>query len=415
MQRGVWIFFTWMLWASGLTAQLQTIYIPPPDYIGTAECTVNDYPYKYAIAAMDEPVFVSFDDLYGDEKNYYYRIRRFDENWHESQLLPQEYIDGFDSAMIEDEENSTATLQPYTHYSFRIPNENTRITKSGNYLIEILDENEEPVFNFPVMIYERSVTVGVQVKIPTLPDKIHSHQLVHFRVNIQHFPIVDPYSELKVFVLKNENPYDVRIFEKPVFNNGSSLDYYYPEKALFPGGAEFYSFETRNLRGYNRGLDSMRLHDFYEAYVTPYWPPAHYNDYKDIDGSYVVDSKHTDDAVLEADYVLVHFRLPADAVPEGKEVYVTGRFNQWRLEKKNRLRYNEKAGLYEVVIPLKQGYYDYYYVGKNSNGGIDWTAVIPSFFETENRYTVLVYYRPAGARYSRLIGMGQAISKPMSR
>ncbi len=414
MKRFLW-FWVWTWSINHLAAQLDEIYVPPPDYIGTAQCSVNDYPYKYAIAAMDEPLFISFDDLYGDEKTYYYRIRRFDENWHESQLLSQEYIDGFDSAMIDEEENSTATFQSYTHYSFQIPNENTKITKSGNYLIEILDENEEPVFNFPVMIYERAVPVVVQVKMATLPDKIHTHQWVRFKVNIQNFLVSDPFSDFKIAVLKNENLFDAVWFRKPVFNNGSSLDYYYPEKALFPGGSEFYSFETRNLRGYNRGLDSMRLHDFYEAYVTPYYPPVTYNDYKDIDGSFVVDSKQTDDPVLEADYVLVHFRLPGDAVPQGRKVYVTGRFNQWQINEKNLLRYNDETGFYEVTIPLKQGYYDYYYVGRKDDGSVDWTAIIPSFAETENRYTVLVYYRPAGARYTRLVGMGQAVSKPLSR
>jgi len=394
-------------------AQLQKVYMSPPPHIGTAVCTVNDYPYKYPIAELNEYVFISFDDLEGDQKNYYYRIRRFDQNWNPSPLFPSEYIDGYDSDYIEGEQNSQATIQSYTRYFFRLPNANTRITKSGNYLIEILDEDEEPVFNFPLIIYENRVPVSVAVQRALDPAKLRTHQYVHAILDISSFPIADPSSDLTVQILRNENPFDPVSFHAPAFYAGNKLDYHFPQQALFEGGDEFLHFETRDLRGYNAGTDSLRLRELYHAYLTPWRPVAYYRALKDIDGSFVVASLQGRDAHTESDYVRVHFRLPADVVPPDKPIYVTGRFNHWRPSGIHRLRLTEDGKFYETSLLLKQGYYDYYYVGKNGDGSIDWTAVWPSFAETENRYTVLVYYHPPGARHIRIIGMGQGVSRPL--
>ncbi len=394
-------------------AQLDEIYIPPPDFIGTAVCTVNDYPYKYPIASLDETVFISFDDLEGDQKNYAYRIRRFDENWKPSDLLPVEFVEGYEKDYIFSEENSQATIQSYTHYRFQLPNENTRISKSGHYLVDILDENDEIVFNFPLVIYEKSVTVSVQIGRSNYPDKIFTHQAIRFWVHTGNMNLTDPSSDLTVRLLRNENIFESAEFHSPTFYSGNKLDYYDPDKLLFAGADEFLHFETRDLRGYNFGLDSMRLGDTYHAYVTPFVPGRFYNEQKDINGSFIVDSFQGENPDTEADYVRVHFRLPAGIVPQGRKMYVVGRFNQWQANEKSELKYRSETGFYETEYLLKQGYYDYYFVGKNSDGTLDWTAVWPSFSQTENRWTVLVYYHPPGARYTRIIGMGQGVSKPL--
>jgi len=413
IRRYIWTVAAWIGLLTAARGQLEKIYVPPPDHIGTAVCTVNDYPYKYPIAAINEPVFISFDDLEGDQKNYYYRIRRFDENWQPSALLPSEYIDGYDTDYIPGEENSQATLQGYTHYYFRLPNENTRITKSGHYLVEILDEDEEPVFNFPLIIYEDQITVSTSVERSPLPAYLTTHQYVRPVLHTGSFPVTDPASDLTVKIYRNENIFESLDLDRPTFNTGTKLDYHYPDKAVFPGGDEFLHFEIRDIRGYNPGLDSLRLEDIYHAYVTPFSPAPYYRAMKDINGSFVIASFQGEDASTESDYVRVHFRLPASLNPDDKDIYVVGRFNNWQTDNKSRLHLSDDGRFYETSVPLKQGYYDYYFVGKNSDGTIDWTAVWPSFFQTENRYTVLVYYHPPGARYTRIIGIGQGLTRQM--
>ncbi len=406
------LFFIWFAGMQILQSQLNGLMVYPPEYIGTAMASVNDYPYKHTIARIGQPVFISFDDLEGDEKTYYYRIKRFDENWKPSSLVPSEYIDGFDSDMIQQAENSVATLYSYTHYTFQIPNPQTRIKLSGNYLIEILNEDDETVFNFPVVFYENVLPVSVKVQYPQQVDKLKTHQWVTFTVHTGNAGRIQN-AYLKPVVLKNENLLEARRFELPTFDAGNKLEYRDPERGLFWGGNEFLSFQSRDLRGYNPGVDSIRGKEDYYFYLRPAYYFSQYSDYRDIDGSFIIDTKQGSEPGVEADYVQVVFRLHPDAVKTDEPLYVTGRFNHWHPDERHRLTYNKLTGFYETTLLLKQGHYDYFYVGKNPDGSINWKCVSPGFSQTENRYTVLIYYKEPGGRYTRVLGMGQAVSKPL--
>jgi len=59
---------------------------------------------------------------------------------------------------------------------------------------------------------------------------------------------------------------------------------------------------------------------------------------------------------------------------------------------------------------LKQGFYNYKYVVVNKDGTVDENAISGNFYQTENNYKVIVYYRDLGARYDRIIGLGEANS-----
>ena len=55
---------------------------------------------------------------------------------------------------------------------------------------------------------------------------------------------------------------------------------------------------------------------------------------------------------------------------------------------------------------LKQGGYNYVYALKaKNNNELSVVRTEGSFWQSRNRYEVLVYYRPFGARYDRLVGM----------
>ncbi len=69
--------------------------------------------------------------------------------------------------------------------------------------------------------------------------------------------------------------------------------------------------------------------------------------------------------------------------------------------------------MYTWQAYLKQGVYDYEYafVAKGSRLA-DSSPVEGSFFETENRYTILVYQRQTGSRYDELIGYKESVANP---
>ena len=65
-----------------------------------------------------------------------------------------------------------------------------------------------------------------------------------------------------------------------------------------------------------------------------------------------------------------------------------------------KMDYDAARGQYHAAILLKQGYYSYEFIQKD---GL-MRRTMGSFFETENEYEVLVYYRQQGSRYDRLAG-----------
>ena len=70
------------------------------------------------------------------------------------------------------------------------------------------------------------------------------------------------------------------------------------------------------------------------------------------------------------------------------------------------MAWNEGAKQYEASVYLKQGYYNYMYLQENGN------SPDGNFFETENEYIILVYHRPQGGRYDRLVGYRVMETRP---
>jgi hypothetical protein len=75
------------------------------------------------------------------------------------------------------------------------------------------------------------------------------------------------------------------------------------------------------------------------------------------------------------------------------------------------MEFNQEKAVYEKTLYLKQGYYNYSYItldaGKPAGNRFSFDNTEGNFTNTENNYTVLVYYRPFGGRADELIGLAQ--------
>ena len=119
-------------------------------------------------------------------------------------------------------------------------------------------------------------------------------------------------------------------------------------------------------------------------------------------GAFLLRNRDNKEAEYTSEYVWVHFTLPSDRLPG--DVYVNGRWTNGRFLPQYRMAYDETKHRYETTIPLKLGYYSYQYIQVLGDGR---TTLIPTegnFYQTRNRYTFLVYYRPIGARTDYLMG-----------
>lgn len=389
-------------------AQINNVLTTPPYYIKTARISDGQFPKSSPIIKLGNTLYFSFDDLQGDEKEYAYKIVRFEENWQETDLAVSEYIDGFDSDIITDTQNATGTLQSYTHYQLKIPNESTKILLSGNYIIQVLDEDDEVIFSLPFIVYEKKINIGVQVKWANDVSKKDQWQTVDFSLYKQSFPILNETQTLTTRIFQNNDISYYKEFHQPTFYKGEEWVYHYPNDAIFEGINEFRQFETKDLRGINYGIQYSELKQLYEFYPYKDYYRDHYLFYKDIDGAYFVKSDQADNPNTESDYIHVHFRFE-DILDAGKRLYIIGQFNNFTPSDDYELKQNE-TGTYECTLTLKQGYYNYMYVTKDKDNQIDIAEVSGSYSQTENDYTVLAYYRAPGARYTRVIGIGKANS-----
>jgi hypothetical protein len=83
---------------------------------------------------------------------------------------------------------------------------------------------------------------------------------------------------------------------------------------------------------------------------------------------------------------------------------VFGELSDWQLKPAFKMQYSPEAQAYYLDAFLKQGYYNYIYVLLNRDTNeIDPEGVEGNWHETGNQYTILVYYRPFGERYDRLV------------
>ncbi|MCK8480594.1 DUF5103 domain-containing protein [Psychroserpens algicola] len=392
--------------------------VNPPDYIKTITFRSRTSSQgQLPIIRLGESFHLEFDVLTTDEPDFYYTIEHYNYDWTRSNLVKMEYMNGFDNFRIVNYENSFNAYQLYSHYDLQIPNQQTRgLTKTGNYIITIYNENEDIVFTRKFMIYQEQLGVGVAVKRSRDVRFIESKQSLDITINSGALHLNNPKQTVNTLIIQNNNLNTAIKNVKPQYTIGKELIYKYTSETAFWASNEFRFFETKDVRGANVGVQFIDLKDIYNSYLFVDGPrdnqPYTYN--PDINGNFLITAIDRDNVDIEADYTDVHFSLLFPELTDGSSIYIYGNFNNYALEPQNKLVYNGDSKRYTGVIRLKQGFYNYKYVIVDAKGAIDEGRISGNFWQTENNYKVLVYYRDLGARYDQLLGFGEASSVDIS-
>jgi hypothetical protein len=387
--------------------------VNPPNYIKTINFKGNTPETQLPVLKLDEYVILEFDALNGNEDDYYYKIDHYNYDWTPSVLMKSEFMDGFDNQRLRNYENSFNTYQIYSHYQLTIPNDQTRRLKvSGNYMLSIFNSNDEIVFSRKFMIYEDQTAVGVNIKRSRDVQFIVEKQRVEIIITSNNFQLNNPTQTVKALIVQNNNLNTAISNLKPQYTIGNQLIYKYDEETSFLGGNEYLFFENKDVRAANTGIRAIDLQELYHNYLFTNAEraskPYTYN--PDINGNYVITALDTENPNIEADYVWMHFSLVATETLENKNVHVYGNFNNYVIDESTKLIYDEPRDILKNALLLKQGFYNYKYVVVNKDGSLDEGAISGNFYETENNYKVLIYYRDLGARYDKIIGVGEGSS-----
>lgn len=395
-------------------AQVQ-MEVNPPDNIKSIlfKGTTDD---QFPVVALGDPIHLEFDDLLATEQDYYYKIVHCDYDWTPSSLLKSQYLQGMDNERITDYNNSYSTLQSYSNYKLSIPNENTRLKVSGNYVLEIYDSYNELQFSRRFVVFQDRVKVGATIKRSRDFNYLNEKQVVQFSINTNNFPLTNPSKEVKIAIIQNYQwPLAITNIS-PQFILGNELVYKYDKETSFFGGNEYFNFDTKDVRAPSSSISRVELKDLYNHYLfSDYFRDDRpYTYYPDINGDFVIRTLQGEDNSREAEYTIVHFSLPYTDKIGLNEVYVYGKFNNYALDDTNQMTYNEQTGYMEAAIKLKQGFYNYKYVMERQDGTIDRNTISGNFHFTENDYLILVYYRNFGDMYDSIIGVGSANSRDIT-
>lgn len=387
--------------------------IVPPYNIKTVSFVQNGQ-NMVPLFRLGDSFQLQFDDLYGNEANYYYLFVHCDYDWKPSQLSKNEFLKGFDEQRIQDYTNSFNTLQLYSHYKVQFPNKNTQLLVSGNYMLKILNEDKEVVFSRKFILYEELVSVPMQVKrARNVQDVNYKHNL-EFSIKSQNILFQSPLNNVKVLLLQNGQLNTGITNVKPMYTIGNDLIYKYDTETQFWAGNEFLFYENKDVRAANNNVGAIDSNGgVYNAHL--YLNSARFQNpytyYPDANGNFIIKNINAENNEVEADYTWVFFTLSSPSYYGKNDIYVNGMFNNFAITPETKMDYNKEKGIYEKALMIKQGFTNYQYVIADKSGKLDnANAVDGNFYQTESNYFALVYYRENNQRFDRVIGKGTASS-----
>ena len=352
-----------------------------------------------------DQINVSFDDLTHQYRRYAYKLEYCEADWTVSDgLFESDYCEGFaDGNTIEDVEESINTNTLYTHYKFSIPNERCKPKISGNYRLAVYDENEgDTVFTACFMIVDPLVNVSMSVTSNTDIDTNKSHQQVGMAINYPSIRITNPSQEIKTVILQNGDWHNARCNVPSQYQTIDGMKWEHNKALIFDGGNEYHKFEILSVSNPTLGIeDTWWDGSEYHARVWTDLPRPSYTYDEDANGAFYIRNSDNIENDRASEYVVVEFRLQA---PRQKgDVYINGMWTNNQYIPQYIMTYNEIDRQYEAKVKLKQGYYSYRYVVVDNDRPLPVTSE-GNFFQTENTYQALVYYRGIGQRTDLLVG-----------
>lgn len=357
-----------------------------------------------------ETLLLSFDDLDADIKKYQYTIIHCTADWKPSDLNTNDYISGFTTDYISDVSSSINTLQAYTHYRLEFPGAEVRPKISGNYILAVfVDSLSNLALTRRFMISDSKVDINANVRQATNLDDKNFKQEIVFTLQHNAYNILNPYANLKVVIQKNGRWDNVITALKPSLVRNNEIIYDFEYGNVFQGDNEFRNFDIKSLKYLSENLQNIvKKNNRYYVFLKP----AERRSYKrylfdnDINGKFTIKNEDARNSDTEAEYCFVHFSLPYPAPLVHGQLYILGALTDWSLNENAKMIYNYNTKTYERELYLKQGYYNYNFaLVENGTNVADESYIEGTHSQTENDYTLFVYYKEPNENYDRLIGV----------
>ncbi len=397
--------------------QAQQTVIFDTENIRSAQLVVDDDPLLAPVIEQNSTQMftLSFDYMSHLPQRLVYHIAHCDYKWQKGDtesLFESDYLMGLNGQVIEDYTNSLNTNQNYTHYTFSFPNSDLQLRLSGNYTIEVFTEDEyegenssSPLLRAEFCVVEPVMGINAQVTSNTDIDFNDKHQQLSYSIGYGKQRVTNVEKEIHTVVLQNMRRDNAVVDLLPSERNAAGIKFLHCRDLIFTAGNEFHKFESIDLRRPTLGVDNIRWYEpYYHITLFPNMCQRNYTYDEDQDGAYVLRNAEWDTPDITSEYTWVHFTLKSNELIPGGPIYVCGNWTNGSWDPSLKMEYDEQSKEYRAKAFLKQGYYNYQYRQLMPSGVGSTAFTDGNFYETENQYTIFVYYRPMGARYDRLVG-----------
>lgn len=358
---------------------------------------------------QETPIVISFDDLTHEYHRYSYRLEHCEADWTISdQLFDSDFCIGFSSGnTIDDFEQSTGVNQLYTHYQLQIPNRKCQLKMSGNYRLTVYDEQNDntEMFKAYFMVVEPTMHVGLNMTTNTDADINGRHQQLEMRLNYGGTKVTEPTTQIKSVVLQNGRWDNAVVNSQPQYVMGDGLQWSHDRDFIFNGGNEYRKFEMLDVTHTTMGLESISWDGkMYHAFIWTDEPRPSYVYDEDADGAFALRNSDNIENDTQSEYIMTHFRLKSPRL--SGDVYLNAAWTNDRFLPQYKMQWNDDTQQYEAELWLKQGYYSYQYLLMQPDGGVTPVPSEGNFYQTQNSYQALIYYKGNGERADRLVAYG---------
>ena len=379
-------------------------------------------PQAIPLVSLNElsPLLISFDDFKNDYQDYYYSVELRNADWTAVPMSAFDYLQGFNQNKISNFSVSSIATQRYYHYEFNFPNAQARPTQSGNYILKVFKNGNanELVFTRRFFVTEDQVSMAATVQEPFDAQVSKTHQKIQLVLDVKKIPFFQT-DQIKATIIQNYRYNDALTLAAPTFIRGNLLEYNSEDQFIFPAGKEARWLDIQNLRlRSDRIIDINSKADRAIISVKPDLSRAStaYYTFNDLNGNFIISNTESLQSENQNDYATVNFTyFPKDKIPFiGMKLYLAGALTNNILNKEAEMIFDPALGYYKKSLLLKQGYYSYNYVLREQNSFNplnDFTETEGNHWETENNYSIIVYYRPPGARHDHIIGFGAVNSR----
>ncbi|MDT3388459.1 MAG: DUF5103 domain-containing protein, partial [Bacteroidota bacterium] len=282
-----------------------------------------------------------------------------------------------------------------------------QLKMSGNYRLTVYDEQNDntEMFKAYFMVVEPTMHVGLNMTTNTDADINGRHQQLEMRLNYGGTKVTEPTTQIKSVVLQNGRWDNAVVNSQPQYVMGDGLQWSHDRDFIFNGGNEYRKFEMLDATHTTMGLESISWDGkMYHAFIWTDEPRPSYVYDEDADGAFALRNSDNIENDTQSEYIMTHFRLKSPRL--SGDVYLNAAWTNDRFLPQYKMQWNDDTQQYEAELWLKQGYYSYQYLLMQPDGGVTPVPSEGNFYQTQNSYQALIYYKGNGERADRLVAYG---------